>query len=73
MQLKQFNMNSNIHILQRTKSLACIGCTVGVDVLNELFALGLPTSIMQVVATKICSLALDESVCSGAIANYLVR
>ena len=42
--------------------------------INEILKIGIISDdILIKVATKICSLALDESVCSGAVSNYLVR
>ena len=52
--------------------MSCIGCQAGVDVLNKLFSLGVPTSVMKLVGGKLCSLALDESVCTGMIDHFLV-
>ena len=40
--------------------------------MNELFSLGVPTSVMKLVGGKLCSLALDESVCTGMIDHFLV-
>ena len=44
----------------------------GVDILNKLFSLGVPTSVMKLVGGKLCSLALDERVCTGMIDHFLV-
>ena len=42
--------------------------------IKEILKIGIISDdILIKVATKICSLALDESVCSGAVSNYLVR
>ena len=49
-----------------------MGCQVIVDVLNEIIAIGIPDEIIIPVATKLCSLALDESVCHGMAKNLLV-
>ena len=50
-----------------------MGCEVIVAVLKEIFAIGIPDEIIIPVATKLCSLALDETVCHGMAKNLLVR
>ena len=49
-----------------------MGCEVIVDVLKEIFAIGIPDEIIIPVATKLCSLALDKSVCQGMAKTLLV-